>query len=238
MQSERLMGLAALLLALAAAPAWAQGAAKGTDVCLSGGTGNPCNGNNGNSKGVGNVRTATPVEVGDRYGRGSLVVQTGTANRAIVRQSAIGDQLASVEQIGEANRAEVNQSGAGSAYAQARQDGNGNALQAGQDGPAHNTLIMSQTGDANRMAVQQYAALQSNAAQLTQDGGFNEMSLLQDGGNNDARLSQAGTGNRMGLTQLGDGNKASWVQQGSYLRDLQITQYGASMINIIQHNGR
>lgn len=237
---KALAAAAVVMLAGAGGPALANDPGNGNsiDVCLSGGTGNPCNGNNGNGKGVGNVGDPAPVEVPDRYGRGTLVEQTGGGNKAVVRQSAVGDQAAAIQQIGDANQAEIEQADTGSAYAEAVQLGSGNTLRALQGGPAHNTLVARQTGDGNLLASAQYAAVQTNAAQLTQTGDFNEMSLLQSGGDNDALLTQSGDGNRMTLTQLGDANKATWSQEGSYIRDLQITQFGASTVNITQHNGR
>lgn len=261
-----LVSLAAALGLAFALPAWAApkdnngppAQPPGNDPCATGqANGNPCGGNNGNDKGVGNAQTpAQPEEIWCRDlegcdespGAGSArvlsgdggayITQIGDGNTAVVDQSSATEKArAVVHQDGEANHAEIRQSGPGGSVAELMQAGDLNSLSADQSGSGKNSLIAGQLGAGNRALIDQYAAGGVNAAEIVQAGDGNQVSLGQSGSGNHAVLTQNGAGNTMSASQSGGGNRLSWTQDGNNLPDLGVSQTGAMAISIYQSNG-
>ena len=198
------------------------------------GSGNPCNGNNGNPGPQGNVwRDMNPAPISIAMpavsGRAAFIDQIGTANEASVGQSA-SDAYARIRQQGERNSFSISQSGSASSYFDGAQTGNANTMHASQGGNGSNVLSGVQWGDANAISVRQSSTVAAglhNGAQLAQNGSRNSMDLSQDGNGNVALLTQNGNDNQMSLVQLGDGNQLTWTQQGNGLSNLSITQDGS-----------
>lgn len=228
----------------------------GNDPCATGqANGNPCGGNNGNDKGVGNA-PPKPVEIWCRdlegcdesqgSGGGASVLsgaggayinQIGDGNTAVVDQSAADNKArAVIQQDGEANHAELRQSGLGGSVAEAVQQGELNFISAGQSGSGKNSLVAGQFGEGNRAEVAQYAGGGANAAAIAQSGDGNRLSLGQSGSGNNALLTQNGVGNNMSASQSG-GDRLTWTQDGNHLPDLGVSQTGGMAISIYQSNG-
>jgi hypothetical protein len=221
-----------------AAPAIADNAGTPPGDPCSKNNGNPCNGNNGNPGDQGNSNrdkvkidpTPVPIdiEMPAVINHGAYIEQIGNMNVASVAQTA-PRAYAAIRQDGDRNDAEVTQSGKGTAYVDASQTGDGNFARVQQSGDGQNVLFVSQAGIGNWLSADQNAVgAIHNGAVLAQAGNNNDMMLAQDGSDNRAVLTQEGDDNSMTAAQLGDGNRLSWVQQGSNLSDLQITQTGGA----------
>lgn len=236
--------LAALLLGTATAPALADnGNVPPGDPCGDGpgqGTGNPCNGNNGNIGAQGNAGNGQapfePIELPAFENRGVFVTQIGETNRAEVDQQS-GSSYARVVQDGAENRVKLAQGAGGTHYASIGQDGESNVLDAAQDGSGQTVLLLAQQGNLNEALVRQTdnGAVYSAAA-VRQDGEGNRLMLVQNGSDNQARLTQEGDNNEMTATQLGDGNRLEWSQLGSGLPNLQVVQQGSGTLQVTQSN--
>jgi hypothetical protein len=223
---------------------------NGVDPCATGqAVGNPCNGNNGNDKGVGNANKDEPPPgwCGDLPGcreeegageapqgqgpGGAYIIQIGDDNTAEVDQTAAdSDSHATIRQSGDSNAAVIRQAGRGG-FAELLQSGDGHFAQADQSGAS--SLLAAQTGAGHDASVSQAGV---NAAFIAQQGVGNEVTLVQNGDDNDAVLAQNGTGNLMSATQNGSGNKLAWTQQGDALPDLNVTQTGSMAVTITQTN--
>lgn len=243
---KSILALAAFAALTVAAPALADtnGVPPGNPCLMN--NGNPCNDNNGNEGHQGNVNhekvvidpNPPPIDIAmpPVTDRGVFISQIGDDNTASVIQTA-PNAYAAIVQNGNSNDADVEQSGDGTGYIAAAQTGDRNFARLQQSGAGQNVLYASQTGTGNWMWSNQ-AALGAiyNGAQLSQDGNYNDMSLDQQGSANLALLTQEGDNNAMSATQLGDGNQLTWIQQGSNLSDLQITQTGGQQLMITQTN--
>ncbi|GMM93493.1 hypothetical protein [Qipengyuania sp. MTN3-11] len=205
------------------------------------GTGNPCNGNNGNdgangnAGGGGNPFQFEDIAVPPQDSRGVFIAQVGATNRAEARQTG-NNAYARIVQTGDGNGATVDQDN-GNHYASIAQDGDGNTANVGQEGRGQAVLMLAQQGDNNRADVSQTEAQAIySAAAISQSGSNNLIGLVQDGSDNQARLVQNGDGNLMTATQLGNSNRLAWTQDGSGLSDMQVTQSGGQSMEIIQTN--
>jgi hypothetical protein len=224
----------ASLVALMLAPAAQAGTDKETPgkPCVPGGgqgTGNPCNGNNGNPSPEGNakekvVRDTNPPRftIVRGAGRGAFIDQIGTANSATITQTR-NTQYARIAQTGDRNTASANQSGTGAHYGAIVQDGTDNTAALTQSGAGAQVAYLTQDGVANQMAVTQNGGLTTSGVEALQLGDRNTMSLTQNGENNMARLTQNGSDSTMTAVQNGN-NQLTWTQTGVGLSDLQITQ--------------
>ena len=179
----------------------------------------------------------TPVEVPETGPDHVFVEQIGNGNRAVVSQ---GDnaQTAEVRQDGADNLAEVDQSDAGAHIALVTQGGADNTAGIVQEGAGQTVAILSQQGNGNSaLLAQTDNGVLGSAAQILQTGSDNSLTLLQDGSDNQARLIQNGDANTLTATQLNSGNRLEWVQDGTGLSDMQITQTGGAAMRIFQSNG-
>ena len=235
---------AALAFALGAAPALAQQTdhVPPGNPCGSGpgqGTGNPCNGNNGNAGAQGNVRIIRPsppisIAMPAISGRTAYIEQIGDTNRATISQTS-DNAYGRVVQQGNENRAQIRQEGSATSYADARQTGNRNIASVLQNGGGQNVAYTLQTGSDNVLAVRQTAdGGLHNGAIASQQGERNLLSLTQEGSDNLAKLSQEGSDNQMTATQLGSGNRLTWTQQGDGNRNLNIVQDGSQGMQVTQ----
>lgn len=201
------------------------------------GTGNPCNGNNGNTGANGNAGgfEFEEIEVTQQDDRGAFISQIGSGNQAGAEQQG-SDAYARIIQSGERNSVDLRQDN-GNHYAEIAQDGDGNSVLAGQDGSGQSVLLLVQQGSLNTAELSQFeSGSLYSAAAVSQSGSGNLLNLVQDGSDNQARLTQSGDNNAMSATQLGDGNRLDWTQQGNGLSDLQITQEGGQAMQITQTN--
>jgi hypothetical protein len=198
--------------------------------------GNPCKDNNGNLGHQGNVNKEKVTIVTDPppidlsmpavTDRGVFISQIGDGNVANAIQTA-PNAYASVAQSGNSNDAELSQTGTGTGYIALSQTGDSNFANLTQSGLGQNVLYAAQNGTGNWMWSNQSAlGAIFNGAQLSQTGNYNDMALDQEGSDNLAVLTQQGDNDAMTATQLGDGNRLTWIQDGSNLSDLQITQTG------------
>lgn len=173
--------------------------------------------------------------VADRSG--VFVTQIGNTNRADVDQPD-GQSFAQVVQDGADNAVDLAQRNSGNHYASIAQSGDANAILAAQEGAGETILLLGQEGNENSATISQTDnGLANSAAAILQSGNQNSIVLIQDGDDNQARLTQNGDGNAMTATQLDVGNRLEWVQNGSGLSDLQITQTGGANLQITQSNG-
>jgi hypothetical protein len=241
-------GLAALACAASlalAAPALAE-TNKDTPgaPCVPGGglgTGNPCDGNQGNPSPEGNAgekitRDKHPdpfVIARPNNDRGAFINQIGDLNAARIAQSA-NSQYARIDQSGDRNAATVGQVGAGAHYATVSQDGDDNLADLTQSGTGAQVALLAQTGNGNRMDIDQIGGVTSGGVQATQNGDRNAMALTQNGEGNQARLTQNGSDSAMTAVQNGNANQLTWVQTGNGLSDLAITQSGAQALLVTQ----
>jgi hypothetical protein len=237
------LGLAALS-ALALAPAAQAGTDKETPgkPCVPGGgqgTGNPCQGNNGNPSPEGNakekvVRDTNPPRftIIRGTGRGAFIDQVGDANNAAITQTR-NTQYARTDQTGDRNSAMTAQTGTGAHYASVTQDGSDNTARLSQSGTGAQVAYLSQDGDGNLMTVTQNGGLTTSGVAATQLGDRNTMSLTQNGENNMARLTQNGSDSTMTAVQNGN-NQLTWTQNGVGLSDLQITQPAGQALLVTQ----
>jgi hypothetical protein len=204
------------------------------------GTGNPCNGNNGNPSPEGNVNKERVVidkkppafTIVRGEGRGAFITQIGDANAADISQSR-NTQYARIAQTGDRNTATVGQAGNGAHYASVAQDGNDNVAELSQSGSGAQVAYLTQDGQGNVMSVAQNGGLTTSGVEALQAGDRNAMSLTQNGENNMARLTQNGSDNAMTAVQNGN-NQLTWIQTGSGLSDLQITQPAGQAILVAQ----
>jgi hypothetical protein len=236
--------LAAALLAAPASLLAGNDKTPPGDPCGSGpghGTGNPCNGNNGNQGGNGNAREKVkydnhpdPFAVG-RPGnaRGAFINQIGEQDVATITQSA-SSQYARVDQTGDRNDAAVAQGGSGAHYALVAQQGDYNELDLAQSGVAAQVAFVQQSGRFNEMALDQRGGSVGSGVVASQLGTGNAMELTQAGNNNQARLVQNGSGNEMTASQTGNNNQLSWTQNGDNLSDLAISQTGGRAMQVTQ----
>jgi hypothetical protein len=236
-------GLVALS-ALAMAPAVQAGTDKETpgSPCVPGGgqgTGNPCNGNNGNPSPEGNakekvVRDTHPPRftIVRGTGSGAFIDQIGDANKATISQTR-NTQYARIDQTGDRNKATAGQSGIGAHYAAIDQKGDDNTATLNQSGTGTQVAYLAQDGLSNVVTVTQNGGLTTSGVQAMQLGDRNAMALTQNGENNMARLSQAGSDNAMTAVQNGN-NQLTWTQTGSGLSDLQITQPAGQALLVTQ----
>lgn len=236
--AKAFIGIGALLIVAAAAPAFADTpiVPPGNPCVMD--NGNPCKDNNGNLGQQGNVNkervvistnpppiTLSMPPVSDR---GVFISQIGEGNIANAVQTA-PNAYASVAQNGNTNDAELSQTGSGTGYIALSQTGDSNFADLSQSGSGQNVLYAAQNGTGNWMWSNQSAlGAIFNGAQLTQTGNYNDMELDQEGSDNLAVLTQEGDNDAMTASQIGDGNRLTWIQDGSNLSDLQITQTGAS----------
>jgi len=234
----------AALVALTLAPAAQAGSTKETpgSPCVPGGgqgTGNPCNGNNGNPSPEGNakekvVRDTNPPRftIVRGSGHGAFIDQIGDVNNATITQTR-NTQYARIAQTGDRNAASANQSGSGAHYGAIVQDGSDNTAALTQSGAGAQVAYLSQDGSANQMTVQQNGGLTISGVEAMQIGDRNTMSLTQNGENNMARLTQNGSDSTMTAVQNGN-NQLSWTQTGVGLSDLQITQPAGQALLVTQ----
>jgi len=236
--TKAVIGVGMLLIAAAATPAFADTPiVPPGNPCLMD-NGNPCKDNNGNQGHQGNVNkekvtivtNPPPINLSmpPVSDRGVFISQIGDGNVANAVQNA-PNAYASVVQNGNSNDAELSQTGTGTGYMAVSQTGDLNFANLDQSGSGQNVVYASQDGTGNWMWSNQ-SALGSifNGAELTQTGNYNDMQLDQEGSDNLAVLTQQGDNDAMTATQLGDGNRLTWIQDGSNLSDLQITQTGAA----------
>lgn len=239
-----LSAAAAMLAAMALAPAAYATTDKETpgSPCTPGGgqgTGNPCNGNNGNPSPEGNAGETVKYDKkpplftvvrGD--GRGAFVEQVGSVNAATITQ-ARNTQFARIGQTGDRNSATAAQSGTGAHYASVVQNGADNAANVTQSGSGAQVAYLLQDGAANAMSVTQNGGLTTSGVAAMQLGDRNAMSLTQNGENNMARLTQDGSDNTMTAVQNGN-NQLTWTQTGTGLSDLHITQPAGQALLVTQ----
>ena len=204
------------------------------------GTGNPCQGNNGNPSPQGNVGKEKVVidkkpplfTVVRGTGRGAFVEQVGDANRATISQTR-NTQYARIAQTGDRNTASSDQGGSGAHYASISQEGDANVAALTQSGAGAQVAYLTQNGSGNSMSVDQHGGLTSSGVAAMQLGDRNAMSLTQNGENNMARLTQTGSDNAMTAVQNGN-NQLTWTQTGSGLSDLQIVQPAGQALLVTQ----
>jgi hypothetical protein len=193
------------------------------------GTGNPCNGNNGNPSAEGNAKEKVSRDYNPpRFtivrgtGSGAFIDQIGDANQASISQKSAA-QYARINQTGDRNTGTAVQTGAGAHYAKVDQQGDDNTATVTQSGAGAQVAYLTQQGIDNTMSVTQNGGLATSGAIAMQVGDRNALSLTQNGENNMARLVQNGSDNAMTAVQNGN-NQLTWTQTGSGLSDLQITQ--------------
>jgi hypothetical protein len=204
------------------------------------GTGNPCQGNNGNPSPEGNVGQEKVVidkkpplfTVVRGIGSGAFVEQVGDANRATITQTR-STQYARIAQTGDRNTASAAQGGSGAHYASIAQEGDANVAALTQSGAGAQVAYLTQNGSANSMSVNQHGGLTSSGVAAMQLGDRNAMSLTQNGDNNMARLTQDGSDNAMTAVQNGN-NQLTWTQTGSGLSDLHIVQPAGQALLVTQ----
>ena len=244
MNPRILSGLAALAIAGWSAPSLAD-TVKETPgkPCEPGGgqgTGNPCNGNQGNPSPEGNAgekvkydKKPDPFTIVRGEGRGAFITQIGEANSASIAQSR-NTQYARIDQTGDGNAASAGQTGAGAHYAAITQNGGDNIVTLAQSGAGAQVAYLTQDGDANLMTVTQNGGLTTTSGvEAMQLGDRNTMSLTQNGENNMARLTQNGSDSAMTAVQNGN-NQLTWTQTGTGLSDLQITQPAGQALLVTQ----
>lgn len=236
--------IAAALAALLLAPAAQAGTTKETPgaPCTPGGgsgTGNPCNGNNGNPSPEGNAKEKVVKDYNPpRFtivrgtGRGAFIEQVGDANRATITQTR-NTQYARIAQTGDRNTATAAQSGTGAHYAAVAQEGSDNTASLIQSGAGAQVAYLTQDGSANVMTIKQNGGLTTSGVAAMQLGDRNTMSLTQNGENNMARLTQNGSDSAMTAVQNGN-NQLTWTQTGVGLSDLQITQPAGQSLLVTQ----
>lgn len=214
------------------------------DPCGSGpgvGTGNPCNGNNGNDGANGNAKAkvvyGTPPAFGvDRpegANSGAFIAQIGDQNSAVIRQQS-SSAYARFDQTGDRNRGTSDQRSGGDHYLSATQTGDDNIVIADQNGTVGHVAIISQSGNANAAAIDQRNGAARNGVLVRQTGDDNLLAMLQDGSDNQTLLTQEGDGNEMTAAQTGDGNRLIWTQRGNNISNLNITQSGAQAMSVTQ----
>ena len=244
MNARLVGGLAALALAGWAAPASAD-TVKETPgkPCEPGGgqgTGNPCNGNQGNPSPEGNAgekvkydKNPDPFTIVRGEGRGAFIAQIGEANQATIAQSR-NTQYARIDQTGDRNAATATQVGAGAHYAAVSQNGADNLARLTQSGAGTQVAYLTQDGNSNLLTVTQNGGLTTTSGvEAMQLGDRNTMSLTQNGENNMARLTQNGSDSAMTAVQNGN-NQLTWTQTGTGLSDLQITQPAGQALLVTQ----
>lgn len=250
-----LLGFSVALIAVAGVPLNAGGKGNGGNghvppgnPCGDGpgqGTGNPCNGNNGNDGHQGNAGGRShggsdydqphPFSI-ERPGNasGAFITQIGEVNQASIRQSD-NRQFADVRQYGERNQADVAQAGSGAHYALVGQLGAENRVELGQAGEGVQVAILKQVGHDNRMDVSQTGDGASSGVFALQLGLDNALSLAQSGSGNQAALVQEGSGNEMNAIQNGN-NLLVWTQIGDNLSHATIDQGAGQALQITQSN--
>ncbi len=173
---------------------------------------------------------------------GVYITQIGESQTAEVRQSQ-SESYISVKQRGEGNFASLVQVGESAQFLVLEQDGLLNDARITQSASTGATNVgnIAQLGDQNTLMLNQFASAgEYNGAAMLQQGNSNRMQLDQNGSGNSAVLAQDGNSNIMTAVQNGDGNQLQWIQQGSGLSDLKITQDGGvsnNAISITQTNG-
>lgn len=244
MSARRFAAAVAIALGLAAAPVLAdtQKETPGAPCTPGGGqgTGNPCNGNNGNPSPEGNVNKERVVvdknpprfTIVRGTGRGAFIDQIGANNDARIAQSR-NTHYARIAQNGDRNYASSTQGGAGAHFAELRQTGDDNQIALTQSGVGAQVAYLTQEGMANAMTVSQNGGLTTSGVAALQAGDRNTMSLTQNGENNMARLTQNGSDNAMTAVQNGN-NQLTWTQTGVGLSDLQITQPAGQALLVTQ----
>ena len=203
------------------------------------GTGNPCNGNNGNPSPEGNakekvVRDYDPPRftIVRGTGRGAFIDQIGNVNSATITQTR-NSQYARIAQTGDRNVASAAQSGPGAHYGTIVQEGSDNTAALTQSGAGAQVAYLTQDGVANQMTVTQNGGMTTSGVEALQMGDRNTMSLTQNGENNMARLTQNGSDSTMTAVQNGN-NQLTWTQTGVGLSDLQITQPAGQALLVTQ----
>ncbi len=203
------------------------------------GTGNPCNGNNGNPSPEGNAKEKVTRDTNPpRFtivrgaGSGAFIEQVGDANRATISQKR-NTQYARIDQDGDRNKATAAQSGTGAHYAKIDQAGDDNTVTLNQSGSGAQVAYLTQDGLNNAMTVTQNGGLTTSGVAAMQIGDRNAMSLTQNGENNMARLTQNGSDNAMTAVQNGN-NQLTWTQTGVGLSDLQINQPAGQALLVTQ----
>jgi hypothetical protein len=207
------------------------------------GTGNPCDGNNGNPSPEGNAgdkvkydRKPDPFVIArPNSDSGAFIAQIGDGNRADIGQSA-NTQYARIDQDGDRNLASVTQSGVGAHYATVDQTGGANALSLAQSGYGAQVALLRQAGNGNSMLLSQDGGSIGSGLAAVQYGDGNTMALTQSGDGNQASLVQNGSNNAMSLSQTGGGNQLAWIQTGNDLSDLSISQTGGQALQVTQSN--
>ncbi len=165
-----------------------------------------------------------------------FVEQVGSGNEVGVDQASNG-QTAEVRQDGADNFADVDQVGGGAHIALVDQAGDDNTVSLAQEGDGQTIAVLSQQGNANSALIfQRDNGVLGSAAEIVQNGSNNGLVLVQDGSDNQARLTQNGDVNVMTATQLNSGNRLEWLQDGTGLSDLQVTQTGGVTLQILQTN--
>lgn len=242
-RSSVIAGLAALS-ALVMAPAVQAGTDKETpgQPCVPGGgqgTGNPCNGSNGNPSPEGNAKEKVVIDrkppvftIVRGEGRGAFIDQVGDVNDATITQTS-NTQYARIAQTGDRNTASVRQSGSGAHYSVIVQDGSDNTAALTQSGAGAQVAYLTQDGVANQMTIKQNGGLTTSGVEALQLGDRNTVSLTQNGENNMARLTQNGSDSTMTAVQSGN-NQLTWTQTGVGLTDLQITQPAGQALLVTQ----
>lgn len=204
------------------------------------GTGNPCNGNNGNPSPEGNVnkervvidKKPDPFTIVRGSGSGAFITQIGEDNAAAIAQSR-NTQYARIDQDGSRNTASAAQIGGGAHYALVGQTGADNLATLIQSGAGAQVAYLTQDGASNLMTVTQNGGLLTSGVEALQMGDRNTMSLTQNGENNMARLTQNGTDSAMTAVQNGN-NQLTWTQTGTGLSDLEITQPEGQALQVTQ----
>lgn len=182
------------------------------------------------------AQTFTDIEVPEAGPENVFVEQIGSGNEANARQANTG-QSAEVSQDGADNFVDLNQTDGGPHLARIAQDGDDNSVVVGQEGEGQVAALLTQTGDRNSASLfQRGNGLLGTAAEIVQSGSDNSVVLVQDGSDNQARLIQSGDANTMTATQLDSGNRLEWVQNGTGLADLEITQTGGAVMQVTQSN--
>ncbi len=165
-----------------------------------------------------------------------FVDQIGSGNVVDIEQAGTG-QTAELRQNGTDNVADLDQRDGGEHIALVTQTGDRNATTLAQEGDGQAIAVITQNGSDNAALVfQRDNGSIGTAAEIAQTGSDNTLVLSQDGSDNLARLTQNGDGNAMTATQLNNGNQLDWVQDGSGLSDLNITQTGGQEMLIVQTN--
>lgn len=178
---------------------------------------------------------AQPLAPENAAASGVFVEQIGSGNSTTIKQSTRGS-LASVRQEGQSNTGEIVQDAGSVQSASIEQTGDRNMAAITQGGDALNAAIITQTGNANTAALAQEGVRIGAVATIAQHGADNSALLAQAGSDNHANLAQVGDGNTMSASQIGIGNRLDWLQAGSGLSDLSVTQSGGATMQITQTN--